>query len=37
MEHQGLLPYSQQPATGHYSEPDESNAYPQTRFPKSAF
>jgi hypothetical protein len=31
MDLEGLLPRSQQPATGHFPEPDESNPHPQTQ------
>jgi hypothetical protein len=30
MEPFGSLPYSQQPANGTYSEPDESSSHPHT-------
>jgi hypothetical protein len=33
MEPEGSLPYSQQPATGPYPEPDESTPHPPTSFP----
>jgi hypothetical protein len=33
MEPVGSLPYSQQPATGPYSEPDESSSHLPTLFP----
>jgi hypothetical protein len=33
MELEGALPYSQQPATGPYPEPDESSQHPLTLFP----
>jgi hypothetical protein len=32
MEHESSLPYSQEPATGSYSEPDESSQRRQTLF-----
>jgi hypothetical protein len=32
MEHESSLPYSQEPATGPYPEPDESNPYLTTIF-----
>jgi hypothetical protein len=37
MEHEGLIPYSQQPANGPYPEPDEFNPHPQTLFPYFPF
>jgi hypothetical protein len=33
MEPEGLLPYSPQPTTGPYPEPDESNSHISTLFP----
>jgi hypothetical protein len=32
MEPEGSLSWSQEPATGPYPEPDESNPHPQTLF-----
>jgi hypothetical protein len=32
MEHEGLSPCSQEPATGPYPEPAESNPHPYTLF-----
>jgi hypothetical protein len=32
MKHEGLLPSSQEPATGPYSEPDKSRPHPHTLF-----
>jgi hypothetical protein len=37
MEPEGSLPYSQQPATGSYPEPDESSPHLPTLFPKDLF
>lgn len=33
MKLEALLPCSQEPATGFYPEPDESNRHPQIRVP----
>jgi hypothetical protein len=33
MESEGLLPYSQKPATCPYPEPDESNPHPPSLLP----
>jgi hypothetical protein len=33
MDQEGSLPCSQEPATGSYSEPDESSPHPQNLFP----
>jgi len=33
MEHEGLLPSSQEPASGVYPKPDESNAHISSLFP----
>jgi hypothetical protein len=33
MEPEGSLPCSQQPATGPYTKPDESDPHPPTLFP----
>jgi hypothetical protein len=37
METEGSLPCSQEPATGSYPEPDESNTHPPTIFPQDSF
>jgi hypothetical protein len=37
MKTEGSLSCSQEPATGPYSEPDESNAHPPTLFPRTEF
>jgi hypothetical protein len=33
MEPEGLLPYSQEPSTGFYPEPNESSLYDRILFP----
>jgi hypothetical protein len=37
MEPEGSSPFSQEPATGPYLEPNESNPHPQTLFPEDLF
>jgi hypothetical protein len=37
MESEGLVPSSQDPTIGPYSEPDESSPHPTTLFPKDLF
>jgi len=37
MEPEGSLPYSQPPATGPYTELDESSPHPATLLPEDAF
>jgi len=36
-EYEASLPYLQQPATGPYPEPDETNPYLLTLFPQDTF
>jgi hypothetical protein len=37
METESSFPYSQQPATGPYTEPDESSPHHPTQFPQDPF
>jgi hypothetical protein len=37
METEGLLSFSQDPASGLYSEADESNIHTQNLFPQNSF